>query len=364
MPSDVPKYPHSSLWPTRKEYLWLLRMEASHRGLLFTSKAMECLPTAFTCEDTYDWHGGHLMQDQWLDIGACTEHKTLSGILATKETDYATAVDSTERQALLKCYAWLHLKEIRRNIDEKLLEAGATRSQEHGAEDAVLALLHDLGVLWSTTAAKVHDGEERQACIGIFSDIPQQETTIKYINVPLDLTFAQFKRQVTAEGVVRFLTTKHHPALAKTLFVDDATVYHHPHPTAIDESDPSFPAEIYPVKRDYEAKDNDWHAHVIPLEPAGMLQQPRDWRPINTEADWQSLLRLFKRSPRKVFMRHKSVEDRMDFIKQHKKREALEVAKTGGFYTNLFLERHMEGIYPSDQLQGIRCLEVPGRDCS
>jgi hypothetical protein len=52
-------------------------------------------------------------------------------------------------------------------------------------------------------------------------------------------------------------------------------------------------------------------------------------------------------------MRHRSVEDRMGFIKRHRGREELEIAKTGVCYMNLFLRGHMDGFYHDDEMEGI-----------
>ncbi len=317
-------------------------------------------PESFNCDEAYDRYEGDFTPEQWLDVSSCTKQETSSSMPTERETDDARITDSTEREALLKTYAWLYLEGITKNIEKKLLEVGATKSQNRCSEDAVL---HDLGTLWASTVAKAPKEDKPQACIGIFSDIPQEETSIEYINIAFDTTLAKFKTQAANPGVVRYLIKKHHPELAETLFLDDIIVYHHPYPTAIDDSDPSFPAQIYPITRDYEATDNGWYAHVIPLEKATMVNQHRDWRPINTEADWQSLLRLIRKgSARSVFMRHKSVEDRINFVKRHREREELEIAKTGGFYTNVFLSRHMETLSPTDKFEGARQLEILRRE--
>ena len=339
--------------------MWLLRSEASHRGLLFASKEIDGLSGLCTCDEASEPYDGDLTPEQWLDVGSCKELETFSGMCQKSEIEHRKTINSMERRALLRTYGWLYLEGIKKNIEERLSHMGAMRSQNVCPEDDVL---RDLGKLWALTLDQAHKEDSSQARIGIFSDISQEETTIEYINVPFDLTFTNFKVQANALGIVRHLTKKHHPALAKSLFVDDSLVYHHPYPTAVNESDPSSPAaEVNPITRNYEAKDNGWHAHVIPPDPApaaGMFNQQRDWRPINTEADWQSLLRLLKTSttatPGKGFMRHKSVEDRIDFINRHREREELEIAKTGGSYTNVFLDRHLARLYPTSKLEGIQ----------
>jgi hypothetical protein len=354
MASDALKYPHSSLWPTKDQYLWLLRTEASHRGLLFNSNEIDILPSNFTCTEEYKFYDGDLPSNQWLDVSNLRKPETSLDKRQDRQEVFAKITDSKERQALIKTYAWLYLEGIIKNIEERLLEAGAPKSLTSYPEEAVI---HDLGTLWASTVAKAQKKDKPEARIGIFSDIPQESTTIEYIYLPFDLTFAQFKMQAARQGIVRHLTKKHVPALAKTIFLDDEIAYHQPYPTAIDESDPSLPAEIYSTTCDYEANDNGWHAHVALLDPSSMFNQQRDWRPINTEDDWRSLLRLLQTPKRKAFMRHKSVEDRMDFIKWHREREEMEIAKTGGCYTNLFLRRHMDGFSQNDEMEGMDFLK-------
>lgn len=334
-------------------------MEASQRGLLFTSKEIDILPGDFPCSEAHELNHDDLTPEQWLSLGRCTKQATPSALCQERETDRAEIADSTKRQALIKNYAWLYLASIKKNLEEKLLKAGAKTSRDPCVEEAVL---QDLGTLWASIVGKAHNEDKRQARIGIFSDIPQEETTIDYINVPFTLTFTKFKSQVAGLGLVRYLTKENHPDFAETPFLDDSIVYHHPYPTAFGPSDVSFPTEIYPITRDYEAEGAGWYAHVIPLEKPTMVNLHHDWRPINTEADWQSLLGLLKKSPAlKVFMRHKSVEDRMDFIKRHREREELEIARTGGCYTNIFLNRHMETLYPKDKMEGMKQFRNPAR---
>ncbi len=355
MGPDSLHYPHSSLWPTREQYLWLLRTEAVHKGLLFASKKVD-LPGPYSCDETSKQYDGDWTPDEWRDVSGSAIQAAPFGVPHKQDKDYAQTTDSEGRQTVLKTYAWLYLKGIRRNVEKGLSEAGASKSELVCPVDAIL---HDLSTLWASKVTRTQKKENRQVRIGVFSDIPQEETSIKYIGIPYDTTFDSFQTQAAGLGIVRYLTAKHHPALAKTLFLEDSLVYHHPYPTAMYPCDTSFPPEIHPITRDYDEKDNGWYAHVVPLDPAtaatrGMCHQTSDWRPINTEADWKSLLRLLKNSTvaRKAFMRHRSVEDRMDFIKRHREREELEIAKTGGCYTNVFLSRHMEGMYPRDKFEG------------
>ncbi|ERF73119.1 hypothetical protein EPUS_09193 [Endocarpon pusillum Z07020] len=354
MGSDALHYQHSSLWPTREQYLWLLRTEAACRGLLFASKKID-LPGPYSCDKMSERYDGDLMPEEWLDVSGSAVQAAPSGARHDQDKDYAQITDSGGPQTVLKTYAWLYLKGIRRNVDEELSEAGATKSELVCPVDAIL---HDLGTIWASKVTRSHKQEKPQARIGIFSDIPQEETSVEYVQIPYGMTFDNFHTQAAALGIVRYLTTKHHPALAKTLFLEDRVVYHHPYPAAMESSDPSYAHEIYPITRDYDQKDNGWYAHIVPLDPAtaataGMYDQTRDWRPINTEADWKSLLDLLKISTtaRKAFMRHKSVDDRMEFIKRHREREELEIAKTGGFCTNVFLSRHMEGMRAKDNFE-------------
>lgn len=346
----TPKYPHSRTWPTKEKYLWLLRMEACRRGFLFNSNEIDVLPGCFSSDDAFELHAWGSTPDQWLDVTGCTIQPVTLAVRRAQGTGQATSTTDGERQTLLKDYAWLHLEGIMKNIQKRLLEAGVETSQRPYTYDAVL---RDISTLWASTMGKVVKEDKRRVRIGLLSDIPQEETAIEYIEIPFNLNFASFKTEAARLGVVRYLTKKHHPALAETLFLDDEVVYHHPYPVAPDESDPSFAAQIYPVTRDYEAEDNGWHSHVVPPDATSMCNQQRDWRPINSEADWQSMLRFIKASNRKVFMRHKSVQDRMDLIKRHKEREELEIAKTAGAYTNLFLRRHMEAFASTDKLEGM-----------
>jgi hypothetical protein len=365
MASGAPTLPHSSLWPTKEQYLWLLRVEACHRGLLFTSKELELLPRPFTCEeisqcqrDAYSTTDEWLEFDNWDKEDAVADHGHNQD---QKPGYYANITDSAERRMILANYGWLYLKSIQRNLNRRLNEAGATKSQVPCDVDAVI---HDLGTLWASTVERIAMEDTSWVRIGIFSDIPQEETAIKFMNIPLDQSFTDFKTQATAKGIVRYLTTTHHPALAKTLFLADSLVYHHPYPTAIDRSDPSFPPEIYPTKRDYDKEDTGWYAHITSQDPLtlsteGMIHQSRDWKPINSEADWQSLLRLLVNSSasnppsQQAFLRHKSVEDRMEFIQRHREREELELLKTGGTYTNVFLQRHLDEMYPPRSHEGM-----------
>lgn len=336
-------------------------MEASHRGFLFNSKEIDVPSGAYSGDDnTHELCAENWTPEQWTDVSSFAIPQSTFTLRRAPSIDHPEGTASLERRRLLKSYAWLYLDGIKKKVEKGLLEAGAKKSQALCPEDAVL---HDIGTLWAWTVGKGPKEDKRQARIGILSDVPQEETAIKYIHVPFSLTFAKFKTEAARLGIVRHLTTKLHPALAETLFIDDSVIYHHPYPTAIDESDPSYPAEIQPVVRDYEARDNGWHSHVVPIDTASMCNQQRDWQPINTEEDWQALLRLVKLSDRNVFMRHKSVEDRMDFIKQHRDREELEVAKTGGFYTNVFLWRHMERFYPTDKLKGTPPCSRRENDC-
>jgi hypothetical protein len=272
MASDVPKYPHSSLWPTKHQYMWLLRMEASHRGLLFNSTEIDLLPSTFNCDEAYELYDGDLTPNHWLDVSNLRKGEASSDMGQNRQEVDAKTTDPNQRRALIKTYAGLYLEGIKKKIEEKLLEAGAPKSLIPYREEAVL---HDLGTLWALTVAKAQKEDKPKARIGIFSDIPQESTTIEYITAPFELTFAKFKTQAAGLGIIRHLTKKHDPALANTIFLDDNIVYHHPYPTAIDESDPSLPAEVYPITRDYEAKDNGWHAHVAPLDPTSMFNQPR-----------------------------------------------------------------------------------------
>lgn len=350
MDSGLSTLVHSSLWPTRDQYLWLLRMEASDRGLLFNSEKIESLPQPFACDEDDECFWGDLTPDQWLDVDKYAEPGRPSACQQKRETEEAMTTSTTERRALLSTYAWLYLEGIKKKIDGRLLKIGSQQSQDPSSIEAVL---HGLGTLWTSIVEQACCKDKPPPRIGIFSDIPQEETTIEYINAPFNLSYEEFKTQAAGLGIVRHLTQKHHPALADSIFLHDDLVYHRPYPTAIDETDPAFPAEIYPINRDYDATDNGWYAQVAPLDKPSMLNQERDWRPINTEADWKSLLRVVKHSNHKVFMRHKSVEDRMDFIKQHREREELEMAKTGGVCTNVFLKRHMQEMYPGEKPEGI-----------
>jgi hypothetical protein len=353
MAPEMPLSLHSSLWPTKEHYLWLLRLEASHRGLLFASKDVTGLPGPYTCPEAYEQHDENISPDQWLDVSRDIKEGNPVDIWPLPENNHAKTAGSAKRRAFLDTFAWLYLEGIRENIDEKLLEAGTMKTENSCSLDSVL---RDLSTLWALTIAKSPKEKNIQARIGVFSDIPQEATTIEYINVPSDMAFTKFRTQAASLGIVRHLTKKHHPALAETVFLDDSIVYHHPYPTAIDESNPSFPASIYPITRDYAAIDNGWYAHVVSEETATMFAHKHDWRPINTEEDWRSLLHLLKNSPtpQKAFLRHKSVEDRMDFIKRHREREELEVARTGGRYMNFFLHRHVDELYPPDKLEGMR----------
>jgi len=363
MAADAPTLPHSSLWPTKEQYLWILRVEACHRGQLFASKELELLPSPFTREEISECQReAYSTTDEWLEFGNWDKEDTVSDRGHDQEPDYyANIPESAERQAVLTNYAWLYLKGIQRNLDRRLNEAGATKSQVPCPVDAVI---HDLGTLWASTVEKTPAVDTSCVRVGIFSDISQEETTIKYMNIPFDQSFADFKTQATAKGIVRYLTTTHHPALAKTLFLADSLVYHHPYPTAIDRSDPSFPAEIYPIDRTYDEINSGWYAHITSQDPPtpsteGMIHQSRDWRPINSEADWQSLLRLLINNSastppsQQAFLRHKSVEDRMEFIQRHREREELELLKTGGTCTNAFLQRHLDEMYPPRKHEGM-----------
>jgi hypothetical protein len=202
------------------------------------------------------------------------------------------------------------------------------------------------------TVGSNREEQRSRARIGLFSDIPQEELVIEYINVPFELNFSEFKAKVAGLGLVRYLTKELSLPLAQTLFHDDSIVYHHTYPKALEYPDQPFSRDVRLQTRDYEARDNGWCSHVLLPERAGMLGVKRDWRAINTEADWKSLLQLLKTSPRPAFMRHKSVEDRMDFINLHKDIEQLEIAKTGGHYLNPFLSRHMEEVYPASKVNG------------
>lgn len=350
--ADELKYPHSSLWPTREQYLWLLREEASHRGLLFSSEEIDSLPSAFTCEDVCEPYDMDLTPDQWLDIDNYPKPNPTSGMLQNRTADYAKTMDSTERLALLKKYAWLYLEGIQTNVEKKLMEAGATVSQNPSPEAAVL---EDLSTLWTSTVANPPTSDLAQALIGIFSDIPQETTTMAYITIPFNTPFTTFQSRAASLGLIRHLTKLHHPILAQSLFLDDELVYHHPYPTAIgmSGSDPSYPAEIYPISRDYNATDNGWYSHVVPAETDSMVNEQHDWRPINTESDWQSLLHVLRAGmTRKVFMRHKSVEDRMDFVHRHREREEREMRETGGCYGNMFLGRFLDELWDRGKLAG------------
>jgi hypothetical protein len=257
---------------------------------------------------------------------------------------------------LLKSYGWLYLERIKWNLEKLLSAAGAAKTQHPSPEESAL---HDLGTLWACTVEKV-EKDINHVQIGIFSDIPQEDTKFEYVNVPFTLSFKHFNSQIAAMGIIRYLTTLHHTDLAKTLFLADSTVYHHPYPTAIDPSDADYPAEIYPLIRDYEAPGNGWFSHLVPHGSHGMLNVQHDWRAINNEEGWQSLLRVLKATGQRVFMRHKSVEDRMEFIRQHREREELEIAKTGGHHTNMFLTRHRDELWPSANVEGRNSCEFWG----
>jgi hypothetical protein len=374
MASNTPTLPHSSLWPTKEQYLWLLRVEACQKGLLFASKELELLSSSFTSEEISQCQRvAYSTTDEWLEFGDWDKEDTVSDPGHDQESDYyANITESAERQLVLKNYSWLHLNGIQWNLDRRLTEAGTTKSQVACPVDAVL---HDLGTLWASTVERTLTDDTSCIRIGIFSDIPQEETSIKYMNIPSDQSFTDFKTQATAKGIVRYLTTKHHPDLAKTLFLADSLVYHHPYPTAIPQSDPSFPPEIYPIDRKYDKENTGWYVHITcpdlpsPSQTKGMIQRSRDWRPINNEAAWRSLLDFLINSsasasasaspPQQAFLRHKSVEDRMQFIRQHREREELELLKTGGTCTNVFLQRHLDEMYPPRKHEGKSSLFPP-----
>lgn len=335
-------------------------MEACHKGLLFASPELD-VPSDISCDEIDEWSDREwndsawddtsLTPGEWLQVDICTEQKPPCKSQSSLEENNANISDSAERQIFLEAYSWLYLKEIKQNIEEKLLHARITKSQ---VVCPLEAALHDLGTLWDATVAKPHRDEEPQARIGIFSDIPQEKFTVEYITIPFDLNFTDFVTEIVHLGLVRHLTKKHHPSLAETLFLGEEIVYHHPYPTMLDESELHLiTGEIYPITRDYDSPDNGWYAHVLPPQTVGMLEKQHDWRPINTEADWQSLLRVIRKFPEsKVFMRHKSVEDRMELVRQHRQREELERCKTGGCYANPFLERHMEEMCGDHKLEG------------
>lgn len=85
-----------------------------------------------------------------------------------------------------------------------------------------------------------------------------------------------------------------------------------------------------------------WYAHVIPKEDIkGMLDKLHDWRAIDTEEDWASLMH-YLRSHRQatVAMRHHSTKERIDFVAKKRVEEAIVEEPWGPPPFNTNLRRH------------------------
>jgi hypothetical protein len=376
MASGHPKLVHSSLWPTREEYLWLLREEACHRGLLFNAKEIDGPSDIDDIDvdgEVYPPSTKNLTADEWLDAVVHQEKDAEVSFSKSQDSGFVGVLEPKKRLALLQTYAWLHLEGIQGNVTGKLLERGGAIAQGGGSIDAVL---QNISMLWTMRIDQSDRRKPLQARIGICSDIPQEKIVIEHVNVGFGITLLDFTKQIAGLGLVRYLTKKYHPNLVQTLFNDDEKVYHHPYPTAIDPSDPSYPAGIYPIDRNYvepghgwytarndiahakvkidwyDEKDNGWNVQVVSRNNLDSLNRAKEWKPVNTDEELKSVLRLTCTTDIQIFFRHKSVEDRMDLVKRHQERERLEVEKTGGHYTNFFLERHMDEFYPEGKAKG------------
>ena len=77
-----------------------------------------------------------------------------------------------------------------------------------------------------------------------------------------------------------------------------------------------------------------------------MLYKLHDWRPIDTEEDWNSLLAVVNRKhDLTIAMRHQSTKERMDFIRQKQEEEEKFMIGNDGYRPfNPYLTRHMKSI--------------------
>jgi hypothetical protein len=365
--------------PTQDEYLTLLRHECRRRGLvdwkeeLTDADILAAFPFK-TYMNSQPPHHTWLTKEQWADATDSINDFEFQKIDREQQAleqedrqDEQTKQDNewnTQRRTFLETYAPLYLPAITANTKRDYVAAGGTQqrldsiAQTHPAN----TILYWLAELWNLQAQlkteKDPKKKERFLSTRVFCDILQESCRVVDCRIRYSETWAGFTSTMQQQLLVRYLVTKHNPAIAETLFADDDTIWPPEGVLPLRNEDDSLVSPEQYTRRADLVYDNGpgrgWWCLVHPKQgPEGLLNVRTGWKAIDDVEDWDSLMKwLNEHREATVAFRHQSTKERMEFVARKREEEETVLGFPGYRPFNFYLDRHWDMVEDKTQLYG------------
>ena len=206
--------------------------------------------------------------------------------------------------------------------------------------------------------------KDDRICVIILGDVPQEpgyegddgawDMIVRPVHTQFYIdrytAFTDFQNTIADLPIIRYHTTKHNLELANSLFVPDDEVYPPGLHASWDEKGNTMRPERFPKRADLiydNGPGRSWWSGIFNTSSQHDRTAFRsfDWRAVDTEEDWKSLLQPLKsgQCKRFAYLYHLSVMERIQFVQKQVDAEKKYMTEYQGYKVfNFLLKRHRD----------------------